>query len=62
LFWRPEKASPFRFEKSPFQLKKLFLSGSEKSVFQVAKMNEIASMLFWRPQKAFLLVSKKSPY
>ena len=22
LFWRPEKASPFRFEKSPFQLKK----------------------------------------
>ena len=54
LFWRPEKASSFRFGKIAFSPQNRFLSGSEKSLFQVAKTLEIASRLYWRPQKASL--------
>jgi len=57
LFWRPEKASLFRFEKSPFQPKKAlcFWFGkpafwTEKSdFFQIRKIR-----FFWSPRRSKL--------
>jgi hypothetical protein len=49
-------------EKSPFQLKKRFLSSLEKSLLQVAKTLEIASGLFWLPIKASPFRFKKSSF
>ena len=48
----PWKGVPSPIRKIAFSLKKLFLSGSEKSLFQVTKTFEIASRLFWRNEKA----------
>ena len=51
LFWRPQKASPFRFGKIAFSAYKVIFSGSEKLLFQVKSL-QILSRLFWRPTYA----------